>query len=110
MQQIVAERESVIRKRNAAENLLVVDNFKDIDCQYFADRVDKQKAIIQSLKGHSNILVRLDREVKALEKEKKEIEEAIRSADGELGSLAHQIKEYEDKKAADDSIPSAAWW
>lgn len=46
-------RESVIRKRNAAENLLVVDNFKDIDCQYFADRVDKQKAIIQSLKGHS---------------------------------------------------------
>lgn len=34
VQQIVAERESVIRKRNAAENLLVVDNFKDIDCQY----------------------------------------------------------------------------
>ena len=104
VQQIVAERESVIRKRNAAENLLVVDNFKDIDCQYFADRVDKQKAIIQSLKGHSNILARLDREVKALEKEKKEIEEAIRCADGELGSLAHQIKEYEDKKAADERI------
>ena len=108
VQQIVAERESVIRKRNAAENLLVVDNFKDIDCQYFADRVDKQKAIIQSLKGHSNILVRLDREVKALEKEKKEIEEAIRCADGELGSLAHQIKEYEDKKAADERILCSA--
>lgn len=104
VQQIVAERESVIRKRNAAENLLVVDNFKDIDCQYFADRVDKQKAIIQSLKGHSNILARLDREVKALEKEKKEIEEAIRGADGELGSLARQIQEYEDKKAADERI------
>lgn len=104
VQQIVAERESVIRKRNAAENLLVVDNFKDIDCQYFADRVDKQKAIIQSLKGHSNILARLDREVKALEKEKKEIEEAIRRADGELGSLARQITEYEDKKAADEKI------
>lgn len=108
VQQIVAERESVIRKRNAAENLLVVDNFKDIDCQYFADRVDKQKAIIQSLKGHSNILVRLDREVKALEKEKKEIEEAIRRADGELGSLARQITEYEDKKAADDRILCSA--
>lgn len=104
VQQIVAERESVIRKRNAAENLLVVDNFKDIDCRYFADRVDKQKAIIQSLKGHSNILARLDREVKALEKEKKEIEEAIRRADGELGSLARQITEYEDKKAADEKI------
>lgn len=104
VQQIVAEREFVIRKRNAAENLLVVDNFKDIDCQYFADRVDKQKAIIQSLKGHSNILARLDREVKALEKEKKEIEEAIRRADGELGSLARQITEYEDKKAADEKI------
>lgn len=104
VQQIVAERESVIRKRNAAENLLVVDNFKDIDCQYFADRVDKQKAIIQSLKGHSNILARLDREVKALEKEKKEIEAAIRRADGELGSLARQITEYEDKKAADERI------
>lgn len=104
VQQIVAERESVIRKRNAAENLLVVDNFKDIDCQYFADRVDKQKAIIQSLKGHSNILARLDREVKALEKEKKEIEEAIRRADGELGGLARQITEYEDKKAADEKI------
>lgn len=104
VQQIVAERESVIRKRNAAENLLVVDNFKDIDCQYFADRVDKQKAIIQSLKGHSNILARLDREVKALEKEKKEIEEAIRLADGELGSLARQITECEDKKAADEKI------
>ena len=108
VQQIVAERESVIRKRNAAENLLVVDNFKDIDCQYFADRVDKQKAIIQSLKGHSNILVRLDREVKALEKEKKEIEEAIRRADGELGSLARQITEYEDKKAADERILCSA--
>lgn len=108
VQQIVAERESVIRKRNAAENLLVVDNFKDIDCQYFADRVDKQKAIIQSLKGHSNILARLDREVKALEKEKKEIEEAIRSADGELGSLARQITEYEDKKAADERILCSA--
>ena len=104
VQQIVAERESVIRKRNAAENLLVVDNFKDIDCQYFADRVDKQKAIIQSLKGHSNILARLDREVKALEKEKKEIEEAIRRADGELGGLVRQIQEYEDKKAADERI------
>lgn len=104
VQQIVAERESVIRKRNAAENLLVVDNFKDIDCQYFADRVDKQKAIIQSLKGHSNILARLDREVKALEKEKKEIEEAIRGADGELGGLVRQIQEYEDKKAADERI------
>lgn len=108
VQQIVAERESVIRKRNAAENLLVVDNFKDIDCQYFADRVDKQKAIIQSLKGHSNILVRLDREVKALEKEKKEIEAAIRRADGELGSLARQITEYEDKKAADERILCSA--
>ena len=108
VQQIVAERESVIRKRNAAENLLVVDNFKDIDCQYFADRVDKQKAIIQSLKGHSNILARLDREVKALEKEKKEIEEAIRRADGELGSLARQITEYEDKKAADERILCSA--
>lgn len=108
VQQIVAERESVIRKRNAAENLLVVDNFKDIDCQYFADRVDKQKAIIQSLKGHSNILVRLDREVKALEKEKKEIEEAIRRADGELGSLARQIQEYEDKKATDEKILCSA--
>lgn len=108
VQQIVAERESVIRKRNAAENLLVVDNFKDIDCQYFADRVDKQKAIIQSLKGHSNILVRLDREVKSLEKEKKEIEEAIRRADGELGSLARQITEYEDKKAADERILCSA--
>lgn len=42
--------------------------------------------------------------MKALEKEKKEIEEAIRCADGELGSLAHQIKEYEDKKAADERI------
>lgn len=104
VQQIVAERESVIRKRNAAENLLVVDNFKDIDCQYFADRVDKQKAIIQSLKGQSNILARLDREVKALEKEKKEIEEAIRRADGELGGLVRQIQEYEDKKAADERI------
>lgn len=104
VQQIVAERESVIRKRNAAENLLVVDNFKDIDCRYFADRVDKQKAIIQSLKGHSNILARLDREVKALEKEKKEIEEAIRRADGELGGLVRQIQEYEDKKAADERI------
>lgn len=104
VQQIVAEREAVIRKRNAAENLLVVDNFKDIDCQYFADRVDKQKAIIQSLKGHSNILARLDREVKALEKEKKEIEEAIRRADGELGGLVRQIQEYEDKKAADERI------
>lgn len=104
VQQIVAERESVIRKRNAAENLLMVDNFKDIDCQYFADRVDKQKAIIQSLKGHSNILARLDREVKALEKEKKEIEAAIRCADGELGGLVRQIKEYEDKKAADEKI------
>ena len=108
VQQIVAERESVIRKRNAAENLLVVDNFKDIDCQYFADRVDKQKAIIQSLKGQSNILARLDREVKALEKEKKEIEEAIRRADGELGSLARQITEYEDKKAADERILCSA--
>lgn len=108
VQQIVAERESVIRKRNAAENLLVVDNFKDIDCQYFADRVDKQKAIIQSLKGHSNILVRLDREVKALEKEKKEIEEAIRRADGELGGLVRQIQEYEDKKAADERILCSA--
>ena len=108
VQQIVAERESVIRKRNAAENLLVVDNFKDIDCQYFADRVDKQKAIIQSLKGHSNILARLDREVKALEKEKKEIEEAIRRADGELGGLVRQIKEYEDKKAADERILCSA--
>lgn len=104
VQQIVAERESVIRKRNAAENLLMVDNFKDIDCQYFADRVDKQKAIIQSLKGHSNILARLDREVKALEKEKKEIEAAIRCADGELGGLARQIKEYEEKKTADEKI------
>lgn len=108
VQQIVAERESVIRKRNAAENLLVVDHFKDIDCQYFADRVDKQKAIIQSLKGQSNILARLDREVKALEKEKKEIEEAIRRADGELGSLARQITEYEDKKAADERILCSA--
>lgn len=108
VQQIVAERESVIRKRNAAENLLVVDNFKDIDCQYFADRVDKQKAIIQSLKGHSNILAHLDREVKALEKEKKEIEEAIRRADGELGSLARQIQEYEDKKATDEKILCSA--
>lgn len=108
VQQIVAERESVIRKRNAAENLLVVDNFKDIDCRYFADRVDKQKAIIQSLKGHSNILARLDREVKALEKEKKEIEAAIRRADGELGSLARQITEYEDKKAADERILCSA--
>ena len=108
VQQIVAERESVIRKRNAAENLLVVDNFKDIDCQYFADRVDKQKAIIQSLKGHSNILARLDREVKVLEKEKKEIEEAIRRADGELGSLARQIQEYEDKKATDEKILCSA--
>lgn len=108
VQQIVAERESVIRKRNAAENLLVVDNFKDIDCRYFADRVDKQKAIIQSLKGHSNILARLDREVKALEKEKKEIEEAIRRADGELGSLARQITEYEDKKAVDERILCSA--
>ena len=108
VQQIVAERESVIRKRNAAENLLVVDNFKDIDCQYFADRVDKQKAIIQSLKGHSNILARLDREVKALEKEKKEIEEAIRLADGELGGLVRQIPEYEDKKAADERILCSA--
>lgn len=34
MQQIVAERESVICKRKAAENLLGMDNFKDIDCQY----------------------------------------------------------------------------
>lgn len=108
VQQIVAERESVIRKRNAAENLLVVDNFKDIDCQYFADRVDKQKAIIQSLKGHSNILARLDREVKALEKEKKEIEEAIRRADGELGGLVRQIQEYEDKKAVDERILGSA--
>lgn len=108
VQQIVAARESVIRKRNAAENLLVVDNFKDIDCQYFADRVDKQKAIIQSLKGQSNILARLDREVKVLEKEKKEIEEAIRRADGELGSLARQITEYEDKKAADERILCSA--
>ena len=108
VQQIVAERESVIRKRNAAENLLVVDNFKDIDCQYFADRVDKQKAIIQSLKGHSNILARFDREVKALEKEKKEIEEAIRRADGELGGLVRQIQEYEDKKAADERILCSA--
>lgn len=108
VQQIVAERESVIRKRNAAENLLMVDNFKDIDCQYFADRVDKQKAIIQSLKGHSDILARLDREVKALEKEKKEIEAAIRCADGELGGLARQIKEYEEKKAADEKILCSA--
>lgn len=108
VQQIVAERESVIGKRKAAENLLVVDHFKDIDCQYFADRVDKQKAIIQSLKGHSNILARLDREVKALEKEKKEIEEAIRRADGELGSIARQITEYEDKKAADERILCSA--
>lgn len=108
VQQIVAERESVIRKRNAAENLLMVDNFKDIDCQYFADRVDKQKAIIQSLKGHSNILARLDREVKALEKEKKEIEAAIRCADGELGGFARQIKEYEEKKAADEKILCSA--
>lgn len=108
VQQIVAERESVIGKRKAAENLLMVDHFKDIDCQYFADRVEKQKAIIQSLKGHSNILIRLDREVKALEKEKKEIEEAIRLADGKLGGLAREIKEYEDKKATDERILCSA--
>lgn len=108
VQQIVAERESVICKRKAAENLLAVDNFKDIDCQYFEGRVDKQKAIIQSLKEHSDILVRLDREVKALEKEKKELEEAIRHADSELGGFALQIKEYEDKKAADEKILCSA--
>lgn len=108
VQQIVAERESVICKRKAAENLLGVDNFKEIDCQYFEGRVDKQKAIIQSLKEHSDILVRLSCEVKALEKEKKELEEAIRSADGELGGFALQIKAYEEKKATDEKILCSA--
>lgn len=104
VEQLISDREAVNHKRGAAKNLLVVDNFKDIDCLYYADRVDKQKAVIRSLKGHSNILARLDREVEALEKEKKELEEAIRRCLGERGSIEREIKEYEDKKAEDEKI------
>lgn len=104
VEQLISDRETVIHKRGAAKNLLVVDNFKDIDCLYYEDRVNKQKAVIRSLKGHSNILARLDREVKELEKEKKELEEAIRRCLGECGSIEREIREYEDKKAGDEKI------
>ncbi len=101
------ERDAVIRKQGSTENLLRVDNFKDIDEVSFQDRVDRQKKFIRQLKGSSNILARLDREIKELRKEYQETLAAANDCRTEVGSIEGQIRFHEEKKKSDEKILAA---
>ena len=102
------ERELIIRKRSSTENLLRVDNFKDIDEISFTNLVVKQKKFIKTLTGSSNILARLEREIKELDEDYKETLAASNTCRTELGTIEREIKFHEEKKQADEKVLAGA--
>ena len=100
---VKAERDRYNSRKNASARLLSIDNFKDIDRKSFEDRVKRQKMLIQSLKGHDNILARLEAEIKKLKASLKETQDAMNDIQNERGSLSATISMYEEKKRADEN-------
>ncbi|WP_416177785.1 ATP-binding protein [Dialister sp.] len=102
------QRDLYIAKLNAAESLLKVDNFKDIDRTSFEDRVNRQKQLIRSLTGSDNILARLEKEIQKLNKDLEDTREAMSTIRGEKGGLDNEIRRHEEKKKADESTLAGA--
>ena len=102
------KRDLLIRHQNAAESLLRMDQFKDIDQLSFMERVDRQKKRIKELMNNSQVLARLEREIAQLTKTWKAMQNDINDCRSALGNVKARVEMYQEKQKDDQKILAAA--
>ena len=108
IQSLIAERKACIQKLTALEQLQQMKNFKDIDQLTVMKRVDRQKMVIRELMKNSDVLAKLEQEIKALKQQLEAVKAKIDTCNRDLGQVDQMLKDDQDKREQDLKLLEAA--
>lgn len=108
IRQLIEERKECIQKSTAVEQLQQMKNFKDIDQLTFMERVDRQKMVIRDLMKNSNVLAKLEQEIKELTKQLELVKKEIQQCSSDMGRVDQMLEDDWNKKEEDLRILYAA--
>lgn len=101
IRKLIAERKACIQKMTAVEQLQQMKNFKDIDQLTVMERVDRQKIMIRDLMKNSNVLAKLEQEIKDLKKQLDSVKAEINTCNSEMGRVDQMLEDDRYKKEED---------